>query len=249
MWTARALASEHRPIVGEAWRVVESQSRIATMKIVDSLAEQELLERELERSKPAIPRDCDPLHWLLATPFRYAPYPHGSRFRRARQRDGCLYAAERIETAVAEDAFYRLRFFLDAPTARRPRNPQERTAFRFAATTGAGLDLTAPPLAADHSLWMQPAEYAACQALADTAREAGTAIIRYASVRDPAHGANWAVLDCRALTTPEPTALQTWHCMIRQTQVEMLCEMPRLSLTFTLAQWAATDPRMPDRLP
>ena len=73
MWTLPALASEHRPLAGDAWRVVESQSRYATMKIVDDVGEQDILEAELERSKPAIPEACRHLHWLLATPFRYAP--------------------------------------------------------------------------------------------------------------------------------------------------------------------------------
>ena len=229
--------------------MVESQSRIATMKIVDSLSEQQLLEAELERSKPRVPEACAHLHWLLATPFRYAPYPRGSRFRRARQRDGCLYAAERIETAVAEDAFYRLRFFLDAPNARRPRNPQERTAFSFEVATEAGLDLTTPPLDADRHLWTHPSEYGPCQDLADAARTAGVAILRYASVRDPAHAANWAVLDCRTMVTQEPTRQQTWHYMVRPAQIEAVCEMPNLSLTFAYADWARIDPRIPARLP
>ena len=50
------------------------------------------------------------LHPLLAAPFRYAPYPKGSRFRRANQREGAFYAAESVITAVAEMAFYRFLF-------------------------------------------------------------------------------------------------------------------------------------------
>ena len=249
MWTAPALASERRRVVGEAWRVVESQSRVATMKLVDSLAEQQLLEAELERAKPAIPAACQHLHWLLATPFRYAPYPHGSRFRRARQREGCLYAAELIETSIAEDAFYRLRFHLDAPGALLPRNPQERTAFSFKVRTSACLDLTMPPLDRDRDVWMDPGTYEPCQALADSARAADVALLRYASVRDPGHGANWALLDCRAITTREPTRQQTWHYMVRPTQIEAVCEMPRMSLVFPYAGWASIDPRIPLQLP
>ena len=89
----------------------------------------------------------------------------------------------------------------------------------------------------------------ACQALADAARSAGLAIIRYASVRDPVQHANWGVLDCRAVITPEPAQLQTWHYMLRPTQIEVVCEMPHLSLTFSFADWARLDPRIPDRLP
>jgi hypothetical protein len=249
MWTPRALASERRHMSGEAWRVVESQSRVATMKIVDTVSEQEILEAELERSKPLIPAECAHLHWLLATPFRYAPYPHGSRFRRARQREGCLYAAERPETAVAEAAFYLLLFTLDAPGASLPRNPRERSAFSFRYRTAAGLDLRAPPLDADAGRWADRQDYAACQALADAARAADVDVLRYASVRDPGDGSNLAVLACRALSSKQPLAFETWHLMLRPDRVEAVREMPRLSLSFLFADWAVTDSRIPDRLP
>lgn len=246
MWTPHALASERRPMAGEAWRVVESQSRVATMTIVDTVAEQSVLEAELERSKPPIPAECAALHWLLATPFRYAPYPRGSRFRRARQREGCLYAAEAVETAVAEAAFYHLLFVLDAPGAERPRNPLERSAFSIRYGTGAGLDLTQPPLDADAPRWTDPVSYAACQELADTARQAEVEVLRYASVRAPGH--NLALLSCRAFAAPGPLTLQTWHLMLRPDRVEALCEMPQRRLTFALANWAVSDPRVPERL-
>ena len=158
MWTPRALASETRAWSGDLWRVVESQSQVATLKLVDTLDEQTILEAELEGSKPIVPATCAGLDYLLATPFRYAPYPHGSRFRRARQPDGCFYASERVETAVAEEAFYRLLFFLDAPGAKRPGNPQERTAFRVPAETGRAIDLTCSPFVSETAIWTHPTE-------------------------------------------------------------------------------------------
>lgn len=249
MWTPPALASDHRRLGGDAWRVVESQSRYATMKIVDDVDEQEVLETELERSKPAIPEACRHLHWLLATPFRYAPYPTGSRFRRARQVDGCLYASERIETAIAEDGFYRLLFFVAASDMVLPTNPHERTAFRLQYATGSGLDLTVPPFTVDQTVWSHPTAYEPCQDFADAARTSGAEAIRYASVRDPGGGANLALLSPRALTCREPLSFQTWHMMIRQDRLEAFCEMPRVRLTFHLADWAAVDPRIPVRLP
>ena len=249
MWTPLALASEHRALSGDAWRVVESQSRYATMKIVDDVGEQEILEAELERTKPAMPEGCGHLHWLLATPFRYAPYPNASRFRRARQTDGCLYASERIETAVAEDGFYRLLFFLDAPTMIRPKNPQERTAFRLRYVTAAGLDLTHDPFQADSAVWSHPTDYGPCQDFADAARTSDAQAIRYTSVRDPSGGANLALLSWEALDCGEPLGLQTWHVMFRTDRLEAFCEMPRRRLTFRLADWAATDSRIPTHLP
>lgn len=249
MSIAPVLGSERHRIHGTAWRIVESQSRIATMKIVDSLDEQDVLEAELERSKRAIPDRCRHLDFLLATPFRYAPYPHASRFRRARQRDGCLYAAEVIETAVAEDAFYRLRFFLDAPSAKRPVGASERTAFQLRVSTEAGIDLTVPPHDAHRAEWTHPTKYGPCQDLADAARAAGVGVIRYESVRDPAARANWAILDCGAIKSPKPIRHQTWHLMVRDTQVEAICEMPRQRLVFRYADWHRFDSRVPSRFP
>jgi hypothetical protein len=53
------------------------------MKLTDNVAEQVLLESLIESTKPTIPPECSHLDFLLFTPFRYAPYPQGSRFRRA----------------------------------------------------------------------------------------------------------------------------------------------------------------------
>jgi hypothetical protein len=85
---------------------VEAQHQISTLKIVDTLEEQALLETLLEESKPVLPPECKGLDYLLATPFRYgAIYPHGSRFRRAGRTLGVYYASEAVETAISEMAF------------------------------------------------------------------------------------------------------------------------------------------------
>lgn len=56
----------------ELWRGVEAQHRVATMKLADSLQEQELL----EDSKPPLPPEARGCHHLLFTPFRYtSPWP------------------------------------------------------------------------------------------------------------------------------------------------------------------------------
>jgi len=246
MWTPPALASEACAWSGDIWRVVESQSRVATLKLVDTLDEQAILEAELEGSKPLVPTSCAGLDPLLAAPFRYAPYPRGSRFRRARQIDGCFYGAERVETAVAEDAFYRLLFFLDAPAAKRPANPQERTAFRVAAATTRAIDLTLPPLNRDAGLWQHPTDYGPCQALADVARVGGLQAIRHRSVRDPGNGANLALLSPEAFRATRPESWETWHVFLREVSAQAVREMPRLRLEIPYSAWAA-DPRVPIR--
>ncbi len=248
MWTAPAPGFEPRSYVTDAWRVVESQSRVATMKLVDSLDEQAILEAELEGSKPVIPASCAGLDYLLATPFRYSPYPYGSRFRRARQREGCFYGSELVETAMAEAAFYHLRFFLDSPGTTLPINPQERTAFCIPISTPAALDLMVAPLVEKRAVWTHPTDYGPCQVLADQARAAGIVAIRYQSVRDPRKGANMALLSPAGFAAPSPTDRQTWWLMLRRNRVEALREMPRLALSFSLADWAVTDTRIPTEI-
>lgn len=58
---------------------------------------------------------------------------------------------------------------------------------------------------------MHPADYSQCQSLADHARRIGTQAIRYASVRDPMHRANLALLDPAGFTSTTPVIEQTWH--------------------------------------
>src|SRR5688500_17982768 len=154
------------------------------MALVDTLEEQALLEQVLDDSKPAVPHECRNLHYLLFTPFRYgAPYPRGSRFRRAGLTPGTFYASLQMKTAVAEIAFWRLLFYAESPETPWPANPAEYTAFSVRFSTGKGLDLTRAPLAADAATWTHPTDYSHCQALADAARAAGVQVLRDPSVR------------------------------------------------------------------
>jgi hypothetical protein len=214
------------------------------MRITDTLEEQAVLEELIEEVKPPVPPECRGLHYLLYTPFRYAPYPHGSRFRWARQRDGAFYASERVETAIAETAFYRLLFHLEAPGARLPERPTEHTAFRVPAASARLIDLTTPPLARDAAVWRHPVDYGPCQDLADAARAAGMHAIRYASVRDPGRRANVALLTPEAFAARAPQVTQTWRIFPRPDAVQAWRDFPdALRLEFARADFAH-DPRL-----
>ena len=243
MWIPDAVSSETRPYRGDIWRVVEAQSRASTMRLVDSLEEQRLLEDLIDEVKPPVPHSCRHLHYLLSTPFRYAPYPNGSRFRRAGQPEGVYYAGESVGTAIAELAFYRLLFFVESPDTKLPDRPTEHTAFSVPCVTSRLIDLTQPPLASDSALWKDLIDYAPCQALADTARSAGVQAIRYHSVRDPDKGCNIAVLAPEALAATEPQRLETWLLFIRPTGVQVAREFPKAEREFTQADFG-TDPRL-----
>jgi hypothetical protein len=244
IWTPAALSSSALPYTGTAWRLVEAQHRVSTLRLVDTLAEQQLLEEILDQSKPVVPAECQGLDYLLSTPFRYgAAYPKGSRFRRAGRTLGVFYAAEAVETAIAELAFYRVLFFAESPETEFPESAADYTAFSVALDVEHMADLTAPPLSADAASWSDPVDYTACQNLADAARSAEVVLLRYQSVRDPGRGANLAVLSCRAFARPVPLSRQTWRIRLDPDRVQALCDFPVVSLEFAVAGFAA-DPRL-----
>ena len=213
------------------------------MKLVDTLEEQSLLEALIDQSKPPLPPDCQHLHYLLSTPFRYgAPYPSGSRFRRAGLTAGVFYASNAPVTAMTEMAFHRLLFFADSPSTPWPSNAGEYTVFSVRFRTAAGLDLTRPPLAIDGDRWTHPTDYRECQALADAAREAGVNVIRYPSAR-AANGVNYALLSCRAFAAREPSDRQTWRLHLGSWGARGLCDFPAARLALDRAAFAR-DPRI-----
>jgi hypothetical protein len=243
-WTPAALSSDARSLAGTCWRLVEAQHHVSTLKLVDSVAEQELLEDLIEATKPAVPPECRDLHYLLSTPFRYgAVYPAGSRFRRAGMTEGVFYASETPQTAVAEMAFHRLLFFAESPDVPWPANPAEYTAFSAKYATKKSIDLTKGRYDIARALWMHVTDYSHCQELADTARVVGIEVIRYASVRDLDQGMNLALLTCHAIAKPKPINQQTWHIRLGEAGAQAICEAPKSGMTFDRKIFAA-DPRI-----
>lgn len=243
-WTPDELSSEARRLAGVCWRVVEAQHQVSTLKLVDSIEEQALLEELIEQTKPLVPPECRHLDYLLATPFRYdTPYPRGSRFRRPGKTFGVFYASEEPETAIAEMAFYRLLFFAESPGASWPTNAGEYTAFAASYRTRRAIDLTRPPLDEDSAYCTGPIDYSACQDVADAARAADVQIIRYFSVRDPHRRINLALLVCTVFTSPAPTSRQTWRIQLGSSGVHALCEFPRIHLEFGRESFNS-DPRI-----
>lgn len=214
------------------WRVVEAQHIVSTSALVDSGAEQALLEDVLERSKPPVPPACQHLHYLMAAPFRYGKYPWDSRFRRKGQTPGVFYGALDSATAVAETLWYKRRFFAASPGTPLPKKALEYTGFAVAVSTPVALDLTEPPLSARKTEWTDPDDYTACLALADEARSAGIEAIAYESVRDPRARKNVAVLTCPAFAAPAPVAWESWHIILRDGSAQAIREHPRENMEF-----------------
>jgi len=102
-----------------------------------------------------------------------------------------------------------------------------------------------PPLDSDRAVWTHPTDYTRCQDLADLARSAGIDAIRYRSIRDPAGGANLALLSLAALAATAPTSYQTWRILLRRDRADAMSEMPRATLSLAYSTWAALDARIP----
>jgi hypothetical protein len=213
--TPRALASNARRYDGVLWRVVETQHTASTMRLVDSLDEQLVLEATLEASKPKLPPGTAKLHYLLATPFRYRSHV-GSRFRGPFDA-GVWYGADELRTALAEKSYWQLRFLLDSPSMP-DLKPVAHTAF-VAAVGGSCIDLTAAPLVKERAKWTHRTSYAATQALAAAARAAGVDAIRYESVRDPERAMCAAVLTPQSFKRPKPRLRETWFIAASRARV------------------------------
>jgi hypothetical protein len=225
MWTSTELASEHIAYGGRVWRVVEAQHRISTNRLAKDIAEQHMLELLAEEVKPQMPESARHLDFLLASPFRYG-HTQSSRFRRAGEKPGVFYASERESTAIAETAYWRLRYFSRSPGFTPPSTTSEHTSFSVKVSTERGLDLTAEPFAASAELWTDPEDYTACQDLAGTAREAGTQVIRTISVRDQERSCNVVVLDPAAFAERSPRRGKTWHLRFEAGQLVALAAFP-----------------------
>lgn len=211
-WTLRAVESEARRATRRLWRAVEAQHIASTLRLVANVEEQLVLERLLDKSKPAIPQEAADLHYLLSTPFRYAS-PIGSRFR-APTDPGVWYGAERERTACAELGFWRWRFLMDTDGLKElPPSPQ--TVFR-AAIDGRMVDLTEAPFKRARSEWTDPRDYAAAQRFGRLARQADLDAIRYESVRDPEHGGAVAVLRAACFKPRKPLEQHIWFLTVRR---------------------------------
>lgn len=233
-WTAEELSSNFKRRSSKCWRVVEAQHINSTLKLVDGLKEQERLEDLLDDSKPKIPEELKNHDYLIFTPFRYRPYPRGSRFRREGQKEGVFYGAETPETAVAEKAHQTLQFFRESPDTPVPDNAIPHTAFQVAYSTAKLLDLTEPPFDVNKKIWTHPDQYEPCQQFADEARKANTEVLKTHSVRCKSKGINIVILSPKPFKELRPTSRQTWSFTVSKNKdkVIALSEFPSSRIEF-----------------
>lgn len=223
-------------VVRRAVRVVESQRQVATLALTGNVAEQQVLEELLEATKPPLPPEATGRHYLIATPFRYPPLRHGSRFGRRHQR-GLFYCARQLRTALAETAYYRFRFWHDMETPPPAgRLMSEHTSFEVTVDTPRGVRLEAGCFAAHRDLIAHPGDYRATQALGDAMREAGVQAASYPSARQRG-GVNVVAFTPAAISSG-PRRFAAWTCRTDASAVEFLrtTDVPR-ACRFPLRQF------------
>lgn len=212
-----------------AWRGVEAQHVVSTMRLVDSAEEQDVLEQMLEGSKPPLPNMKSPKHFLLSTPFRYRPQ-HQSRFRRAGTL-GLWYGAEELFAACAEVAYWRHCFILDSAALLKMELLTEHTFFQTE-INGTVVDLMSPPWVKARAAWTHVSDYAETHSLANAAKDKGVQWICYESVRASGNRCA-AVLDVEALEmVSQSPAQQTWHCKATRERVTMVHQNERYDWDF-----------------
>lgn len=209
VWAACGGRKNFRPLGGEIFRIVESQEEVATLGLVDNLAEQAELERLLDKTKPPLPATRAPLHYLLTTPFRYPPLRYGSRFGH-RFEPSLFYGSTQQTTLFAEAAYYRFVFLEGMATPPPNRLLTQHTVFSIRYQTRLGIDLTREPFNEFEALLASPSDYRTAQKLGTKAREAGTQALQFRSARDSAGGDNVGLFTPEAIASRRPGQPRRW---------------------------------------
>lgn len=219
IWAACKDAVSVEPLRGELVRVIESQEQVATNHLVESLHEQAQLEAMIESSKPSMCAGCTGLHYLLATPFRYPPLRHGSRFG-SRNEPSLFYGSETTETALAEAAYYRLLFWsgMKAPPPS-GKLGSEHTVFGATYRSARAVRLQDAPFNRFRTQLVSPDSYALTQPLGTCLRDNDIELFQYESARAADGSVNVALFTPAPLSGHRPAWQARWLCETREAQV------------------------------
>lgn len=217
-WTAFLADTPPVKLSGTLLRLVESQEQVATNQLVASLDRQALLEAMLEATKPRLRKGTESLHYLLATPFRYPPLKHGSRFG-TRSEPSLFYGSLTMQTVLAEAAYYRFVFWHGMVTPPAGKLDTQHTLFGAAYRTGQGLQLQEPPFADHRAALASPSDYRASQALGSAMRGVDIEAFEFVSARDPQGGVNVALFTPKAFAKKAPVSQEAWLCELNSERV------------------------------
>ncbi|WP_244918350.1 RES family NAD+ phosphorylase [Legionella gratiana] len=221
----------------EPWRIVEDQYSSSSRDLVESSEEHDLLEKLLDNSKPQVVNNK---HYLVFTPFRYPPLEYGSRFGNTYE-PSLWYGSLSQQTAFAEVAFYRLKFF-DDTLANLEYIEIRMTAFKAYIQTKNGIDLTQSPFQKHQDKISSKTNYEHSQLLGAEMREAKVDAFIFASARDKNAGENVAAFtpDVFKIKNKEYiTNMQNWRCIANKNIIEFSRDeiLQRKKLEFSKAEF------------
>lgn len=232
-WSICLAEAELHNLSGVLLRLVESQEQVATNQLVSSLDRQVVLEDMLEATKPRLRAATRGLHYLLATPFRYPPLKHGSRFS-TRNAPSLFYGALETGTVLAEAAYYRFLFWYGMVTPPASKLDTQHTLFGAEYRTGKGLQLQALPFASYREVLTSPSDYGPTQALGAEMRTLGVEAFEFISARAPEGGINVALFTPAALGAKAPVFQEPWLCEVTAERVRFHAAHSRTLYTFPI---------------
>ena len=219
-WNPQWVHEHVSELAMKAYRMVETQHVAATMALVDTAAEQDLLEQLLDESKPPLPTEAQGQHYLLAAPFRYWPKTP-SRFRAAGT-PGIWYGADNTYSACAEIAYWRQRFLLDSAGLVQQSLSTDHSLYE-AQVHGRAIDLLNQPWSQAQAKWQHPSDYTHTHQLGQLIRSQAPQVqwVHYASVRAPGHHCA-AVFDVHSLSMVSSEGqYERWHCHTTKDRVTL----------------------------
>jgi hypothetical protein len=234
IWESCQGPQQLKTIMHRPWRVVESQHLSSSRDLVDNKVEHDLLEDMLEASKPAIVHHS---HYLIFTAFRYPPLKYGSRFATSIE-PSLWYGSLELETALAEVAYYRLKFFADT-SANLAYVEIPMTAFQTFIQTNKGINLCAQPFDRFRSNISHQEDYGVSQKLGADMRAAGVKAFLFYSARSLRLGKNIGIFypDIFLKRKGEDVfSMQSWRCVSNQNLIEFSrCDFTKIQ-TFSFSR-------------
>nr|WP_246481043.1 RES family NAD+ phosphorylase [Motiliproteus sediminis] len=175
------------------------------------------MERLLSGSTTSPDRRLDP---LLRSPWQQVSWPHPRRFHPPRQ-GAALYASLELETALAEVAAARSRFWQALPANSRPAALRSlHTAFSLSYHCPSGAQLQNPPFRRLRDL-LTGSDPQPTRQLAVVLRDHGISGWEYPSGCCPHFGLNLLLLDPEQIGASRPGEQQLWLCEVSKQGVWM----------------------------
>lgn len=197
-------------------RMVESQEQVATMRLVDTLDEQSLLEELIESTKPNLM--SGQRHYLIETPFRYPPLEYGSRFGSPFE-CSIFYGSHTVNAMLYESAYYAFYFWDALKIPFETPIIHHKTSFEVKVKSASYLNLCAIQDADMQMKLRSKTDYGFTQSVGAELRALQVEAFSYFSARSPNEDKNMGVFNIDSIAS-HPLRQSGWE--VKQTAESIL---------------------------